>query len=243
MIFQCDFHIHSVLSPCADALMTPANIVNMARLQGLDVIAVTDHQSCGNCAATMDTAKKLGGPLVIPGLEAESAEEIHLICLFPDLDAAQKMTDLIRLHLPPIANRPDIFGDQIYYDADDQPRGTEEILLIQAGGLSVDEIADHAVALGGVCLPAHIDRSSYSLLAVLGGVPPRFMGTTMEISARIDPEDFLAAHPELAGCRLIRNSDSHNLVDLATSGWPHDIQLSGPQLTARDVIRSLGGPP
>ena len=100
MIFQCDFHIHSVLSPCADALMTPANIVNMARLQGLDVIAVTDHQSCGNCAATMDTAKKLGGPLVIPGLEAESAEEIHLICLFPDLDAAQKMTDLIRLHLP-----------------------------------------------------------------------------------------------------------------------------------------------
>ena len=148
MIFQCDFHIHSVLSPCADALMTPANIVNMARLQGLDVIAVTDHQSCGNCAATMDTAKKLGGPLVIPGLEAESAEEIHLICLFPDLDAVQKMTDLIRLHLPPIANRPDIFGDQIYYDADDQPRGTEEILLMQACGLSVDEIADHAVALG-----------------------------------------------------------------------------------------------
>lgn len=220
--------------------MTPANIVNMARLQGLEVIAVTDHQSSGNCAATMTTARRLGGPLVIPGLEAESSEEVHLICLFPDLDAAQEMTGLIRLHLPPIANRPDIFGDQIYYDSDDQPRGTEELLLMQACGLSIDEIADRTVALGGVCLPAHIDRSSHSLLAVLGSIPPRFKGTTMEISAQTDPESFLSAHPELAGCRLIRNSDAHNLADLATSGWPHDVQLSGSRLTARDVIRSLG---
>ena len=40
-----DLHIHSCLSPCADDSMTPHNICNMAKIKGLDLIAVTDHNS------------------------------------------------------------------------------------------------------------------------------------------------------------------------------------------------------
>ena len=125
MILQCDLHIHTALSPCADLDMTPGNIVSMARLQGIDVIAITDHQTCGNCASAMAIAKQQGVPLVIPGIEVESQEEIHLICLLPDLPAANKFEKYIRDNLPPIANRTDIFGEQLFFDTTDQPAGCE----------------------------------------------------------------------------------------------------------------------
>ena len=141
MKLLCDFHIHSALSPCADPEMTPGNIVGMASLQGLAAIAITDHQSCGNCASAMAQSARIGGPLVLPGLEVESSEEIHLICLFPTLASALTFATAVWDSLPEIRNRPDIFGDQTYYDQNDLPTGLEDRLLLQACGIGCDELA------------------------------------------------------------------------------------------------------
>lgn len=239
MKLLCDFHIHSALSPCADPEMTPGNIVGMARLQGLQAIAITDHQSCGNCASAIAQSARIGGPLVLPGVEVESSEEIHLICLFPALAAAVSFTSAVWDSLPEIQNRPDIFGDQVYYDQNDLPAGLEDRLLLQACGIGCDELARLALGLGGVCLPAHIDRQANGMLAVLGQIPKDFPARWLEISAGTAENRFRSSHPELAGYRLLHGSDAHRLADLAGSGW--ELDLSGRQLQAQDVILALRG--
>ena len=87
MKFYYDLHIHSCLSPCADMDMTPNNIVNMAKLLGLDVIALTDHNTSLNCEAITKVAEKKG-LCVLPGMELTTSEEIHAVCLFDTLDKA-----------------------------------------------------------------------------------------------------------------------------------------------------------
>ena len=223
MLIRCDLHIHTDLSPCAEAEMTPGNIAGMAMLKGLQVIAITDHQSCGNCGPAMALARKIGGPLVIPGLEVESAEEIHLLCLMPTLDAAVGLEKLIRRAMPDRANRPDIFGEQHLYNDQDELIGSEPRLLLQACGLSCDDIARQVLDLGGACLPAHIDREANSLLLTLGSVPPDFPGRWLELSADADEPALTRQHPELAGYSLLRNSDAHRLADIAEPGWLLDV--------------------
>ena len=49
--FRCDLHIHSCLSPCGDEDMTPGSIAGIAKLNGLNIAALTDHNACDNCPA------------------------------------------------------------------------------------------------------------------------------------------------------------------------------------------------
>lgn len=215
-----DLHIHSALSPCSDNDMTPGNIVGMAMIIGLDAIAITDHQSCGNCEAAMAIAEAMAGPVVLPGLEIESAEEIHLVCLLPDLAAARTVEAMVRAAMPFRANRIDIFGEQILFNDDDEPVGQEERLLLIACSLTSDEIARTVLDLGGVCLPAHIDRDANSLLATLGAIPEEFPLTWFELSRHAVPAAFFREHPELANLPWLSNSDAHHLIDIAEPGWP-----------------------
>lgn len=240
MIVHCDLHIHTCLSPCADQDMTPGNIVSMAKLKGLQVIAVTDHQTCGNCAAVMALSEKLSGPLVLPGLEVESQEEIHLVCLFPELSVALAFAAEIRQNLPERRNRIDIFGEQTFCSEDDDAIGCEELLLLQACTLSCDEIVGKTIALGGVCMPAHIDREANSILSILGRVPPGFPVRAFEISGQANESVLLARHPELVGSRLVRSSDAHHLADIAEPGWPLEVSpvLSG-DAGRRNVLKAL----
>ncbi len=219
---RADLHIHSVLSPCADREMTPGNIVGMAMVLGLDVIAITDHQSCGNCEAAMTISESLDGPLVIPGMEAESAEEIHLLCLFPDLLTAKAFESLIRSTMPEMPNRKDIFGEQWLMDDQDDLIGEEERMLLVPSRLSCDEIAARVVAMGGVCIPAHLDREANSMLISLGTVPPDFPTRVIELSSRANPPLFFSQHPELAGYRQIVNSDAHSLAAMAAASTRFD---------------------
>lgn len=240
MIVRCDLHIHSCLSPCADQDMTPGNIVSMAKLKGLQVIAVTDHQTCGNCAAVMAMSEKLAGPLVLPGLEVECQEEIHLVCLFPELAIALAFAAEIRQYLPERSNRIEIFGEQILCSEDDDAIGYEDLLLLQACTLSCDEIVGKTIALGGVCMPAHIDREANSILSILGRVPPGFPVRAFEISAKADEYALRARHPELTGCQLVRASDAHRLADIAEPGWPLEVSSFMPgDIGRRNVLKAL----
>ena len=215
---RADLHIHSVLSPCAEREMTPGNIVAMAMLLGLDVIAITDHQSCGNCAAAMALAAAMDGPLVIPGMEVESAEEIHLLCLFPDLESALACEAYIRASMPDRPNRTDIFGEQWLMDEQDEIAGVEPRMLMLPSRYNCDEIAAHILSAGGVCIPAHLDREANSMLVSLGAVPPDFPTEVIELSHHADPDQFFRAHPELSDYRFVVNSDAHSLETFAAQG-------------------------
>ena len=111
MKYFYDFHIHSCLSPCSDMEMTPHSIAGMSYINGLNAIAVADHNTARNIRAVAKAAEEYG-ICVVPGIEAESAENIHLLCLFPTIEAAEEMGAFLESHLPPIKNRPDIFGEQ-----------------------------------------------------------------------------------------------------------------------------------
>ena len=129
-----DLHIHSCLSPCAEEDMTPNNIVNMSVLKGLDIIGVTDHNSAKNAAAVFEAGKR-AGLVVVPGMELCTLEEVHLLCLFKNLEDVENFQDIVYGNLPPIKNREDIFGSQIIMNSRDEITGQEEILLSGACSL------------------------------------------------------------------------------------------------------------
>lgn len=203
-----DLHIHSCLSPCGDELMTPNNIVNMSLLKELDVIAVTDHNTAGNLPAVCKVAKE-AGLAVLPGIEACSSEEVHTLCYFRTLDAAMDFSAMLYGHLPPLSNQPDFFGRQLFMDDQDEITGEEERLLIQALGLSLDELTQECIKAGGVVVPAHINRTSNSLLTSLGFVPPGAPFAALEVS-----RDLPIAPGAAKGYRVLHSSDAHQLENI-----------------------------
>lgn len=224
-----DFHIHSALSPCADEDMTPNNIVNMARLKGLSMIAVTDHNSCGNLRAVMQVAAN--GPLVLPGIEIETAEEVHILGYFPSLEQAEAMEKVVKEHLPFIPNRPEIFGRQLYMDADDTVTGEEEGLLVTATTLGVADVFSMVQNLGGVAVPAHIDRGSYSILSNLGFLPPELAIRTVEITAK----NRARLEERYKNLTILTSSDAHYLGDIAEMEQYIDISTK----TTHEILDKL----
>ena len=230
-----DLHIHSCLSPCGDADMTPCNIVNMARLAGLSAIALTDHNACGNCPAVLEAAKGTG-LTVLPGMELCTSEEAHVVCLFPTLEAAQAFESRVQPTLPPVKNRPEIFGEQLILDAEDTIVGRSDAFLAGASGISVDEAAALARSFGGTAFPAHIDRPSFSVPAALGDIPSVGFAAA-EVTAMGDPAELAARYPVIRGLPLLLDSDAHYL---------HQIQEAGPYLelpenTPDVIIAALDG--
>lgn len=209
-----DFHIHSILSPCGDKDMTPNNIVNMAMLLGLNAIAVSDHNTVGNVKAAMEVAKEVG-ITVIPGMEVETEEEVHILTLYPSLEAAEVAAAEVYKKLPQIKNRPEIFGEQVFMDKDDNITGYEERLLISSAGMSMNYLFDVVKSVGGIYIPAHVDRHSYSVLTNLGFIPDDIDIKNIEISRMTqDVDAFLSARDELKKYNIYRNSDAHYLQDM-----------------------------
>lgn len=220
--------------------MSPGMIVGMAKLAGFDFIAITDHQTCGNCQSAMAIAEAYEGPIVVPGMEIESSEEIHLLCLFPDLSSARSLEQTIHAAMLQMKNRPEIFGEQLLFDEEDEVTGQEPLLLMQACQLSCDEIARLVLECGGVCIPAHLDREANSMLTSLGVVPDDFPTDWIELSKRVDPEKFLAKHPGLQRFKYIIDSDAHHLVQIDEPGWPIDIvPWSGSKEGRQNLLAAL----
>ncbi len=207
-----DFHLHSCLSPCGDEEMTPHDLVHMAALLGLQAIALTDHNSCLNCPAAAQVAAEIGLTF-LPGMELCTAEEAHIVCLFPTTEQALAFQNTVDSTLPPVRNRPDIFGEQIICNAQDEPVGTQDVLLTTASTISVDTVVPLVRSFGGTAFPAHIDRPSYSVTAALGNIPPVGF-TAVEITATGDVEQLTAQYPEIRHTPLLLNSDAHRLLDI-----------------------------
>ncbi len=181
MKFFYDFHIHSDLSPCGDKDMTPNNIVNMAYIKGLNMIAVTDHNTIENYKAIEKIAQGLG-ILVVPGIEINTKEEVHILSYFKDYKSAKAVSDLIYESLPNIFNKSDIFGEQNIYNENDEIIGRLDKLLISASKYSIGEICTIVNKYNGVIVPAHINKKSNGILGVLGFFPTDINFEFIEIS-------------------------------------------------------------
>lgn len=230
-----DFHIHSCLSPCGDEEMTPHDLVQMAAILGLNAIALTDHNSCANCPAAAKVAAD-AGLVFLPGMELCTAEEAHIVCLFPTLEKAMAFDRYIAGTLPPVKNRPDIFGEQVICNAQDERIGTVDVLLTTASSVSVDDVVALVRSFGGAAFPAHIDRPSYSITAALGDLP--LVGfTAVEITARGDVDDLRARYREIGDKPLLLSSDAHRLDDINEAV----AYLELPENTPEAIIAALNG--
>ena len=222
MKISYDFHIHSCLSPCGDNDMTPQNIVNMSKIMGYDAIALTDHNTCRNCPAVMKAGEK-AGLTVIPGMELCTSEEVHIVCLFPHIEKALAFSDYVYSTLPSVKNKPNIFGDQIICNENDEVTGNEEKLLITASTISCVKAVETAKKYGGICYPAHIDRSSFSILSNLGMIDESFGFTCVEIFDMAKEQELKEKHPYINTLKIISDSDAHYLEKMRIPEYTIDV--------------------
>ena len=209
-----DLHIHSALSPCADNDMTPNNIAGMAAIKGLSVLALTDHNSAKNCPAFFEACRQ-HGIIAIAGMELSTAEDIHLVCLFSELDDAMRFDSEIEKHLMPINNRPEIFGDQQILDGDDEILGEFPTLLISATDLPIDDAIKLAKSFGAHVHPAHIDRESNGILAILGDIPEEYGFGVFELRERSSIDEVSKIVEQLNEKNILVCSDAHHLWDIS----------------------------
>ena len=211
--YYYDLHIHSCLSPCGDNDMTPNNIAGMAALKGLNLLALTDHNTAKNCPAFFEACRRQG-IVPIAGMELTTAEDIHIVCLFETLEAALAFDAFVDGKRVKIKNRTDIFGEQIICNGNDEPLGQEAYLLSNATELPLEAAVESTRAHGAVVYPAHVDRQANGILTTLGGLPPSPVFTAAEFhdGGRIAP--LRETHAALAGLETVVCSDAHYLWDI-----------------------------
>lgn len=199
-----DLHIHSALSPCGDDDMTPNNIVNMAILNGLDAIAVTDHNSCDNVEAVMKVAE--GRILVIPGMELQTREEVHLLSYFNDLSSLISFSNELLPFFDGLSNSPSFFGHQWIINELDEITGEMDQALLTSLSISLDDAVELIRRHKGIAVPAHVNKSSYSITSQLGFLPSYLNFRMLEYSQyhEMNFSDF-------PRCNFIFSSDAHSL--------------------------------
>lgn len=210
--FYYDFHVHSCLSPCADDDSTPNDIAGMAKLSGIDIMALTDHNTCKNCPAFFDAARRYG-IIPIAGMELTTSEDIHAVCLFETLEDALLFEKEVEKNRILVENRTDIFGNQLILDSEDNKIGEERYLLSNATMISIEDAPSLAQKFGGVCYPAHIDRESNGIISVLGAFPPTPYFKCVELHDMDKKEEFSNKH-SLSDKIFLFGSDAHCLTDI-----------------------------
>jgi PHP family Zn ribbon phosphoesterase len=211
--FTADLHLHTVHSACAETEMMPEFILERAQELGLTLIAVTDHNSAENAAAMVQAAEGTG-ITVLPGMEVQTREEVHMLCLFDALEQADRWQEEVYAHLPRLKNKPEVFGTQIVLDAQGEPVGMNDRLLATSTSFSVDEVVQKVQGLNGLCIPCHVDRPAYSLIANLGFIPPDLPIKGVEISHLVGPKEAYERFPQLKHYSLIASGDAHRLNEM-----------------------------
>lgn len=211
--YRADLHIHTVLSPCGGLEMSPSNIVAESVGKKLDIIGITDHNSTRHCSLIRELGKQQG-LFVLCGAEITTREEIHCLAFFSDETNLAAFQQYIDRHLPVIDNDVNRFGYQVIVDADENILAEENRLLIVALDQSIEEIEKKVHELGGIFIPAHINRPSNSLISQLGFFPPALNYDAIEINYFSGAERVREQYGIAEGVTLLRNSDAHNLDDI-----------------------------
>lgn len=210
--YLADLHVHTVVSPCAGVEMIPPLIVRAALARGINLIAITDHNSSANVAAVQNAAAGTG-LTVLPGMELQTREEVHLLCLFDQLEELEKWQRLVSDHLPPIENNIDYFGEQFVVDETGDFIRRETQLLLTSASLTLKQAVKAILDLGGLAIPAHVDRPAFSLMANLGLVPLGVPFDALEISRHLSPDRAYQKFLQFKQFPLLQNGDVHHLDD------------------------------
>ena len=233
--FLADLHIHTCLSPCAELEMLPEFIVEQAQLLGLEIIAVTDHNSAENVAAVVNAARGTG-VTVLPGMEVQTREEVHLLALFDTLEQVASWQEQVYASMPPLKNDEAVFGEQLVLDADGEPAGYLDRLLLTSTSFSVEEVVQRVSDLDGLCVPAHVDRTAYSIISNLGFIPPELDVVGVEISYNVGPVEARRRFPQLARYTLVASGDAHRLQEMSRR-----TTLKMAQATVAELSLALAG--
>jgi 3',5'-nucleoside bisphosphate phosphatase len=208
--YRAELHVHTVLSPCAEVEMIPPLIVQVALDKGINLIAITDHNASANVKAVQQAAKDL--PItVLPGMEVQTKEEVHILTIFDTLEQLDAWQHVINQYLPEMKNDPDHFGAQfVVNDQGEFLRHENQMLLISVQ-LSIESIVAQVNQLGGIAIPAHVNRKSYGLLEILGFIPPELQISAVEVSRHISPTMAVKQYPQLTGYPVFQSGDVHRL--------------------------------
>ena len=231
--YYADLHIHSCLSPCGDNDMTPADICGMAKVKGLDIIAVTDHNATANLPYVQKAAD-FYDLLLIPGIEITTREEVHMLGYFPNIDTAVAFGDFLKQHMPKGKNKPAFFGHQWVMNEEGEVLSEEETLLIGASDLTLKAAAQAVREHGGVPVPAHINRGSNGLLINLGFIPDDIRFTAVEVWRALP-----CSHSAQAGRVVLHSSDAHYLGDILEP----EITIPLPERSVDAFLKYLQNPP
>ncbi len=193
--------------------MIPPLILRQAKRMGLSLIAVTDHNACHNAEAVIQ-ASAGSGIHVLPGMELQSKEEVHLLCLFDTVRQCQEWQEEVFNKLPPLANKEEAFGAQFVVDSVGEWVRTEERFLAGAVDMGLEEVVAEVHSIGGMVIPAHVDRPSFSLLSNLGMVPDSLKVRALEVTPQFVPDIGFEKWPQLKTWRLIVNGDAHRLQEI-----------------------------
>jgi len=169
MLLRADLHLHSCVSPCGDLSMSPSAIVRTLAEKHVQLAALTDHNTALNCPAFAYCCRR-AGIAALYGMEAQTAEELHVLCLFPELETAMAFCGEWYDSLPLVINKPELTGDQVYVDENDEILGEVEKYLITSAPYSLDECAARVHGAGGLVIPAHVDRPAFSMMSQLGAI-------------------------------------------------------------------------
>lgn len=208
--FVAELHSHTVLSPCAEVEMIPPLIVPTAIERGINLIAVTDHNASANIEAVQKAAHSTD-LIVLPGMEVQTREEVHVLCLFDTLDQIKAWQTVVDDHLPPLENDIEHFGEQFVVDETGDFIRRETRLLLTSTNLSLDDIVWRVNTIGGLAIPAHVNRQAFGLIANLGFVPGNVAIEALEISRHLKISEAASRFPQIKGYPLLQGGDAHRL--------------------------------
>ncbi len=208
--YHADLHLHTLLSACAEVEMIPPLIVEQALFKGLHIIAVTDHNTVGNAAAVMEAAQDTD-LVVLPGMELLTREEVDVVCIFDTLTQTQAWQTQVDDWLLPLENDAEHFGPQFLVDAEGEFVAEDMHMRKAPATVSLEDAARAVHALGGLVIPAHIERTVYGLMPMLGFWPPDLEADAAEVSHNLRPSQACEQFPSLRDIPIISSSDAHFL--------------------------------
>jgi hypothetical protein len=144
-------------------------------------------------------------------MEVQSREDVHLLTLFETLDELKTWQAEVDDALPDLPNQAAFFGEQFVVDETGEYIRTEDRLLSTSIHLSIDNIFERVSALGGIVIPAHVERISYGLFPTLGLISEQWHVLALEISRHATPEKAARMFPALGKHPLIQSGDVHHL--------------------------------
>lgn len=218
--------------------MIPPLIVSEALDRGINLLAITDHNASANVSAVQKAAAG-SGLTVLPGMEVQTQEEVHVLCLFDQNDQLEAWQKRVDACLPAVENNPDFFGEQFVVDETGDFIRRESQLLLTSINLSIEKIFQEVEQLEGLAIPAHVDRKAFGLIGVLGFVPADLHIDALEISRHLHPDQAEKKLPQLRGYPLLQGGDVHRLEEFLGANW---LDLEKPSIAEiRKAVHSSEG--